>query len=73
MREFVSGNSDNQIEMFAKYPDIVSVDDLMKMLRIGRSAAYCLVQNGTISNFKIGKIYKIPKASVIDYISKGAC
>jgi excisionase family DNA binding protein len=54
--------------MFSDYPDIVTVDELVKMLSIGRNAAYALLQNGSVSSFKIGKCYKIPKLSVIDYV-----
>ena len=57
--------------MFAEYGDIVSVDDVMKMLHIGRSAAYSLLQNGAIRTVKVGRKYIIPKQSVMDFINSG--
>lgn len=36
------------ITMFAEYPDIVTVNDLVKMLHIGRNRAYKLVGDGSI-------------------------
>jgi excisionase family DNA binding protein len=66
-------NSDRRSEMFSDYPDIVSVDEVRKMLNIGRNAAYRLLQDGTIKSFKIGSVYKIPKIYIIDYVLQGAC
>ena len=66
-------NSDMRNEMFSDYPDIVSVDEVRKMLNIGRNAAYRLLQDGTIKSFKIGSVYKIPKIYIIDYVLQGAC
>ena len=60
-------NNSNEV-MFSEYPDVVSVKDLIKMLSISRSTALSLLQNQTIPNFKIGRIYKIPKKCVIKYI-----
>ena len=57
--------------MFAEYGDIVSVDDIMKMLHIGRSAVYSLLQNGVIRTVKVGRKYIIPKQSVTDFINSG--
>jgi len=54
--------------MFTKYPDIVNVNDLTKMLRIGISLAYRLVKCNSIKAIKIGREYKIPKANVISYL-----
>lgn len=61
---------ENGSELYSEYPDIVTPDDLMKMLRIGRNAAYALLHNNTIPSFRVGKRYKIPKQRVIEYISK---
>ena len=55
--------------MFEEYPDVVSVKDLTRMLNIGRNTALSLLQNQSINNFKIGKVYKIPKKCVVDYIN----
>lgn len=54
--------------MFENYPDIVSVEQLQKMLNIGRNTAYKLINENYIKSIKIGKIYKIPKIYIEDYI-----
>lgn len=55
-------------KMFTDYPDVVGVPDLMKMLSIGRHAAYLLVNDGTIQSFKVGRNIKIPKLSIIEFL-----
>ena len=53
-------NINQETSMFEEYGDIVSVDDVMKMLHIGRSAVYSLLQNGVIRTVKVGRKYIIP-------------
>ena len=54
--------------MFTEYPDIVSVSQLQKMLCIGRNTAYKLLTENRISSIRIGKVHKIPKINVINYL-----
>ena len=54
---------------FKNYPDILSVADLGRMLSVSTKTAYRLVQQGNIAYFKIGRNYKIPKVSVIEYLT----
>lgn len=63
---------ENTYEYFASYPDVVSVDELQTMLRIGRNSAYDLLRSGAIQTLKIGKKYIIPKLNVVKYISSVA-
>ena len=56
--------------MFNKYNDILTVDELCEVLKIGKNTAYSLLRNNEIGSVKIGKTYKIPKKSVIKYLSK---
>lgn len=55
--------------IFADYPDVVSVEDVQAMLRIGRNAAYGLLKSGAISTVRVGKKYIIPKTSIINFLS----
>ena len=54
--------------LFQDYPDVVSVDELQEMLKIGRNTALKLLGSDSIQNFRIGNRYKILKISVIDYV-----
>ena len=54
--------------LFAEYPDVVEVEDLQKMLRLGRNAIYRILKEGKIKTIKIGKRYIVPKRSVIEFL-----
>lgn len=60
---------ENYSIMFTSYPDIVNIEQMRKMLGgIGITLAYKLLKSGTIKSLKIGREYKIPKASIIEYL-----
>jgi len=54
--------------LFENYKDVVNIEDLTQMLDIGKNKAYELINSGIIKSFKIGKIHKIPKVWIMDYI-----
>ena len=47
---------------------LMTLDELCETLMIGRSTASQLMKSGEIGAFRIGRIWKIPKAGVIDYL-----
>lgn len=56
--------------MFNEYSDMITVDELCEMLRIGRNKAYELLRSGKVGGFHDGRLWMIPKEAVIDYIKK---
>ena len=55
--------------MFDRYPEVVEVDDLRKMLGgISRKLAYKLLADKEIQAVKVGRTYKIPKICIIEYL-----
>ena len=56
--------------MLNKYNDILTVEELCEVLRIGKNTAYKLLKSGEIKSIKIGSTYKIPKRAVIHYLTK---
>ena len=54
--------------MFAYYPDIVDIAEMQKMLKISSHLAYELITDGYVPAVKIGRSYRIPKCSIIDYV-----
>lgn len=54
--------------MFDAYGDVVGIDELTRMLGIGKNKAYSLIKNGEIKSFTIGKVKKIPKSWIVEYI-----
>ena len=56
--------------MFPNYPDIVTVKQLQVMLGVSRHLAYDLINDGELQAIKIGNSFKIPKASVINFVTE---
>lgn len=56
--------------MFEKFDDVVTVEELSEMLRIGRNNAYALIKSGEIHSVRIGKQLRIPKAAIIAFITR---
>lgn len=50
------------------YNDMISIKDLCEMLAIGKNTAYHLLKTNQIKAFKIGRIWKIPRESVSEYV-----
>lgn len=51
-----------------QYGDLITIEDLCEILSIGKNTAYRLLKENKIKAFQIGRIWKIPKQSVMDYI-----
>lgn len=51
-----------------QFEDILTIDDACEILRIGRGQCYGLLRTGKLKAFKIGKVWKIPKEAVIEFI-----
>ena len=56
--------------MFQEFNDVVTLEEMCEMLRIGKNKAYELLRNGIIGGFKEGRVWKIPKHVVVEYIMK---
>ena len=54
--------------MFEEYDELVTVEDMQKLLGIGKNIAYVLLRENKIKCFRIGRVWKIPKRSIEEYI-----
>jgi len=54
--------------MFNQYPDVMTVPQVAEALRIGRGAAYKLVNERTIGSVRIGNKIRVPKQCLIEYM-----
>ncbi len=66
----MKNNQSKSYELFSDYPDILSVQQLMELLQIGKVLAYKLIESKKFKAVKIGREYKILKNSVIDFINE---
>lgn len=56
-------------EIFAEYDEILSIEDVMEILHIGKNSVYSLLKSNEIRNIRVGKRYIVPKQSVINFIA----
>lgn len=54
--------------MLKQYPDIMSVYDVAEALYIGKNRVYELLEQGALKGFRIGRVWKIPRLSVEEFI-----
>lgn len=57
--------------MFREYPDVLTPQQVQEMLGVGQRMAYQLLREGKIQNVRMGRLYRVPKAAVIDYLYSG--
>lgn len=43
------------------YPDVLTPEEVMTILGIGKNSIYKLLRTGALKSIKIGKKYRIPK------------
>ena len=55
---------------YDQLPLILSVDELAKILGIGRNTAYDLIRCGRIRSVRIGHKIKIPKDSLLEFLQE---
>ena len=47
---------------------LMTLEELCDALMIGKNAAYRLLKEGKIKAFRIGRIWKIPRSSLMEYL-----
>lgn len=50
--------------------EIMQFGEVMEYLNIGKNTLYGLLKSGELNAFKIGKVWKIPRKSVEEYINQ---
>lgn len=55
-------------EIFSDYPDVLTVEDLSRMLGISTKTAYKLLKEQKIKSITIGRTYRIPKVYLLQYL-----
>ena len=55
--------------MFEQYDDILTIEEVADLLRIGMTQAYRIVRSGKLKGYKEGKDWKIPKQALINYVA----
>jgi len=58
------------VNILDEYEDILTVDDVCKILKIGRNTAYKMLQDKEIPNRRVRHRYIIPKLGLANYLTK---
>jgi excisionase family DNA binding protein len=56
------------VKSFSDLPDILTPNDLIKYLPIGRNAIYETLQSQRIRNVRVGQKYLVPKAALREFL-----
>ena len=54
--------------MFDSYMDVMPGDEVCEALRMGYNAVYELVQSGKLKAYKNGRVWRIPRESVRQFV-----
>ena len=54
--------------MFEQYPDILTAEEVCEALRKGYNAVYDLLNEGKLKAYKNGRVWRIPRKSLIEYV-----
>lgn len=55
--------------MLNEYPDVMRVRDVQSVLGVGKNRVYSLLHSGAIRYITIGRMIRIPKQFLIDYLA----
>lgn len=58
--------------MFEQYPDILTVEEVCEALRMGYNAVYEILNSGKLKAFKNGRVWRIPRDSLKEFILRQA-
>ncbi len=56
------------LSMLKEYPEVLSVREVAKILRIGKNKAYGIVNSGRLSSIKMGGKMIVPKMCLIQFL-----
>ena len=59
--------------MFQDAEDLLTVEEACDLLRIGRGAMYPLLASGQLKAFRNGRVWRIPKEALIQYVKQSSC
>ena len=55
--------------MFENYPDVLTVEQVMLALSVGKNTVYDLLHSKQLNSIRVGKRFIIPKIFLLDFIN----
>ncbi len=62
-------NHTNYYSIFKNEPDVLTVKDVIRLLRIGKNSAYELIKKGAIGSIRAGNKIIVPKTCLIEFLA----
>lgn len=54
--------------MLDEYDDLLTTDEAVEAMKIGKNALYELLGSGQLKAFRNGRVWRIPRLSIEEYI-----
>ena len=58
--------------MFEQYEDVLTVNECCEALRMGYNAVYEMLNSGKLKAYKNGRVWRITKQALIQYVSESS-
>ena len=58
-----------QNNIYSDIPAVMTVEQMAKVLQIGRNAAYDLIRTGAVKKIMNGRCIRVTRASLIEYLN----
>lgn len=62
-------NYRNYYSTFKNEPDVLTVPDVIRLLRIGKNSVYSLIKEGKIGSIKQGRKIIVPKVCLVEFLA----
>lgn len=62
-------NTHERCRSIEDLPLVLTIEDLMSILDIGRNSAYRLIRENQIRSIRIGTSIRIPRSALVEYFS----
>lgn len=56
--------------MLKNCPDVLTVQEVATIMHVSLRSVYSLLRQGEMHHKKVGRIYRIPKCAIIEYLQK---
>ena len=53
--------------VFKEYPDVMDVKQVSALLGVSTKTVYKLIRDGSLSSMKVGREFRVPKVSIMQY------
>lgn len=54
--------------MLEQYDDLLTAEETCEVLKMGKNALYALLGSGELKAFRNGRVWRIPKEAVIEFV-----